>query len=293
MKTITTILIASAPLLAQGVPEDLDEAPERPWSASLSVLRPLGDNDPLELDAAISRAFTKEIGPGFLEAIPSLSGAVGQTDLDTTWSVTPALTLSWAQGPWTVSVHSSILVRSWDSTDVAGSGTLERSLGESLDLSVSGGGSLLSGNWARTTLGWNTQGTNWGGGASIGAGYLWDVEIASSMGKGSNRKKTMVADQMQALPSLFLSWRQGDWSASGHLDADLRGYERTRGGMGKGRSASSTSTLAWSATIDPWASTGWSRNGFGVDLNGGWSQGFGTGASEGGVWAGISSSLSW
>lgn len=292
MKTIAAILIASAPLLAQTGLEET-EAPAHPWSASLGLVRPLGEDNPWELDASLSRGFSADLGPGSVGMTPSISGAIGQTDLDTTWSVTPSLALSWEQGPWTISVQSSALIRSWDSTDYAGSGSLARTMGEDFSLTLSGGGSLLSGNWVRTTLDWSTQGTTWGGGAALGMGYLWDVEIASAKGKGSNRQKTATADQMQVLPSAYLSRRQGDWSVSGHLDTDLRGYERTRGGQGKGKSASSSSTLAWSASLDPWASTGWSRNGFGADLSGGWSQGFGTGASEGGVWAGISSTLSW
>lgn len=292
MKTIAAILIASAPLLAQTDLED-DEAPARPWSASLGLVRPLGEDNPWEVDASLARRFTGDLGSGTLSATPSVSGAVGQTDLDTTWSLTPALSLAWEQGLWTVSVHGNAQVRSWDSTDVAGSGSLTRTLSEELSWSLAGGGSLLSGSWARTTLDWSRQGATWGGGASIGAGYLWDVEIASAMGKGSNRLKTMTADQMQALPSLFLSWRGGNWNGSGHLDADLRGYERTRGGMGKGKSASSATTLAWSATLDPWAQAGWSRNGFGIDLSGGWSQGIGAGASTSGLWAGLETSLRW
>jgi len=292
MKTVTAILIASAPLLAQADLEE-PEIPARLWSASVGALRPLGENNPWELDASLSRSFRADLGPWSLSVLPSISGAVGQTDLDTTWSVTPALGLSWEQGPWTVSVYGSALIRSWDSTDYAGSGTLERALEDGFSLSLSGGGSLLSGSWARTTLDWSTQGTTWGGGASLGAGYLWDVEVASSMGKGSNRQKTTTADQMQAIPTAFLSWHGGNWNASGHLDADLRGYERTKGGMGKGKSASSTSTLAWSTSIDPWARVGWSRNGLGVDLSGGWSQGFGAGASASGYWAGIETSLGW
>lgn len=292
MKTITAILIASAPILAQTDLED-DEMPDRPWSASLSLVRPLGEDNPWEVDASIARRFAGDLGPGTLSTTPSVSGAIGQTDLDTTWSLTPALALSWEQGPWTLSVQGNVQVRSWDSTDAAGSGSLARTLSDDVSLSLAGGGSLLSGSWVRTTLDWSRQGTTWGGGASIGVGYLWDVEIASAMGKASNRKKTMTADQMQALPSLFLSWRSGDWSSSGHLDADLRGYERTRGGMGKGKSASNTSTLAWSATVDPWVRTGWTRNGFGIDLSGGWSQGYGAGASTSGTWAGLETSLGW
>lgn len=292
MKTVTAILIASAPLLAQAEPEE-SEAPARPWSASVGVLRPVGEDNPWELDASLSRAFAADLGPGSLSVLPSVSGAVGQTDLDTTWSVTPSLGLSWGQGPWTLSANASMLVRSWDSTDYAGSGSVSRAFGDEVSLSATAGSGLYSGTWARTTLDWSRQGTTWGGGTSLGLGYLWDVEVASSTGKGSNRTRTTTADQMQVLPALFLSWSTGSWSASGHLDADVRSYERTKGGMGKGKAATGSTTLAWSGSLDPWASAGWSRNGFGIDLSGGWSQGFGTEATAAGYWARLGSSLDW
>jgi hypothetical protein len=245
---------------------------------------------------SLSRRLAADLGAGTLSALPSLAAALGTSSTDTTWSATSALTLAWEQGDWSLSASGSGQMRSWESSEFAGSAAVQRTFTPTLDLTVAAGTARLSGSWTRATLDWSRQGQTWGGGLALGAGYLWDVEVASTAkGSRSNQVRTTTADQIQLLPSGFVTARSGAWDASLHLDADLRSYEATKGSKGKGKNASGTTATVTSLVLDPWAQAGWSAGAWGVDLSGGWSQdlSMGGGESTAGAWAALSTSLSW
>lgn len=292
MKHVAILLLA-IPLASRA--QDTLEEPDRPWNASLQLLRPVGTDNPFEGSLDLSRSILIPTVRGDLTLDPGVSGAVGTSDADTTWSFTPRLAVGWERGALTASLQGNAQMRSWDENDYAFSGALGWQIAPTVSWGASAGTSWLSGDWARTTVGWSATAEAWSAGASLGIGYLWDVEV-TSQGKGSRTDKlrTTVADQWQAVPALQVARRWTSWSASLHLDADARTYERTKGG-GKGKMASGTSgtVWAWNVTVDPWADLGWSQGAWGADLSGGWSQGLGTGASDGGAWAAVSSSFSW
>ncbi|MEN9354391.1 MAG: hypothetical protein RL318_1716 [Fibrobacterota bacterium] len=289
----TALLVLATTFVVQA--QDTLEEPDRPWSATLQILRPVGTDNPLEGNLDIARSIDVSTAQADISLYPGIAGAVGTSDLDTTWSVTPRLGIGWDRDDISVFVAGNSQIRSWDSTDYALSASLGYQLTSSTSLGFASGTSLLAGEWARTSVDWNGHAGNWGAGASLGIGYLWDVEVTSqAKGKRADLVRTTTADQWQSTQALQVSHRLGELSASLHLDSDLRTYESTRSG-GKGRMTSSTTRTgwAWTATLDPWAGLGWSRDAWGVDLSGGWSQPLGTGATDAGAWASLSSSFSW
>jgi hypothetical protein len=236
-----------------------------------------------------------------LSVTPSVSGAVGTSDLDTTWSVTPTLGLGWEIDDLTIQVNGNSTVRSWDANDYAASGSIGYQLSSTTSISASAGTALYSGEWARGSFGWSRRNGDWETGSSIGVGYLWDVEVTSQGGKGNRTDniRTTNADQWQLTPTVQISRRLNSIEVSMHLDGDLRTYERVKsssGGKGKkAASKASTTDAMWtySITADPWAGIAWNRDALGINLSSGWSQSYGTGASDGGAWASLSSSVSW
>lgn len=297
MKHTATILLAAA-IAAQS--QDIPDAPDRPWSATLELLRPVGTDSPLEGSLGLSRAVDLSDLVDGVSVTPGVSGTLGTTDTDTTWSVSPSLGIAWETDDLTVSVGASSAIRSWDATDYAASAGLGYQLTPTASIGASAGTALHSGEWAKCSFDWSRPDGEWETGASLGLGYLWDVAVTSQGGKGNrtDNVRTTYADQWQLAPSAQISRRMGAVQASVHLDGDLRTYEITKSSGGKGKKAATRSTASqamqtYSITVDPWAGIGWSFGSWGIDLSGGWSQSYGTGASEGGAWASLSSSFSW